>query len=1096
LSDNLSYYIPSGDVILSASVSADYSRGFGPGQNNFNLQQAAFFPISGTDWSDFSPNTKAATDEHLPTGSGTQGWNLNAAGLALLNANLNNTFSLVGRTSADSAQQNLDPAYYELGGSFEIQYLNPILNITYGPPPVIKNPAITNLNQFKSDGITSINEGSSTTGDTVILQATLTNPTNNPVKLQVEVESYATPFTGTTTATSIFSSTWGNLSVSVLNLASGSYHWQARVIDSQGNTSEWQTMSAASVTDFTINNLEPVIIVPGIMGSYLKDRLFNDELWPNFPLMAIPGPDSYLDVLKLDENGNQDKNNPIVTSTDIFRKIDGYDFYQGLIQELENNGYKENRNLFVFPYDWRMNLNSTAGDSQSIWTETLKQKIIDIKKQTGADKVDVVAHSMGGLLVKDYISKYPNNSIDKFIDIATPQLGTPFAFKVLEYGDNLDMRFFLKILGLNLGEAKAISQNMPSIYQLLPSRKYFESGIPGVIANSYILDGGLNSLIPSALDYDQSINYLATTKDKDGSTRNQFLLGYNGINAINVNNQLHDRIDNLPYTDNYYNIIGCGTSTFAGIEKKNGDKYQELTPLNGDGTVPLISANSFGYDSHKYYTNATTHAYIPSTNGVRQLVVSILQGTENNFDFSTYPKLSQNESICGSINGIMVGSQSPVELNVYDENSNHTGPTADGDIEENIPGVTYDILGSDKYAFLPVGHTYHIVNNATSSGELGITIQKIENSQQTQFIYFNGIKLRSASTTVDYNISDNQTQYSAVVDPSGNGTANQTIIPSSILTGNQMNDLTAPVTIINISSKTGNNDYYVSSAKISLAATDDNSGVLKTEYSLDNGNTWIQYSGTLTVSQDGTTTILYYSIDKAGNQEANNKVVIKIDQTKPTISVLLPQENQEIGHDQILTPTYFASDDFSGVATNTAKIYLDNQVITSSTIDLFRQTLGAHKIKISIQGLAGNLASTTVDFSIVTDINGTISDVNRAYNEKMISKDQTRKDLVNALTDIKTFQTKYGSKIAKEQDLKAKAMTLCLKRKNQSWCTARIGTIFDRFEYQLSKINQLLINLKYQAILVVLDLDLKLKVINTAGHDIIKGDIKYLISKL
>ena len=211
---------------------------------------------------------------------------------------------------------------------------------------------------------------------------------------------------------------------------------------------------------------------------------------------------------------------------------------------------------------------------------------------------------------------------------------------------------------------------------------------------------------------------------------------------------------------------------------------------------------------------------------------------------------------------------------------------------------------------------------------------------------------------------------------------------------------------------------------------------------------------------------------------------------------MLPQENQEIGHDQALTPTYFTSDNFSGVAASTAKIYFDNQILTSSTVDLYRQTLGAHKIKISIRDLAGNLASTTVDFSIITDINGTISDVNRSYNEKMISKDQVRKDLVNALTDIQIFQTKYGSKIAKEQDLKAKAMTLCLKRKSQSWCSARIGTIFDRFEYQLSKVNQLLINLKYQVILVTLDLDLKLKVINSTGYDIIKGDIKYLISNI
>ncbi|MDD4902228.1 MAG: hypothetical protein PHE24_03750, partial [Patescibacteria group bacterium] len=98
--------------------------------------------------------------------------------------------------------------------------------------------SLSNLGQFQADGITAIPEGGDTFGNTVVFQGTLgtiDNPENNPTRLQVEVQPVGAPFTGIPTATSIFSSTWGVVSVSVSNLSNGSYHWQARAVDSQGN---------------------------------------------------------------------------------------------------------------------------------------------------------------------------------------------------------------------------------------------------------------------------------------------------------------------------------------------------------------------------------------------------------------------------------------------------------------------------------------------------------------------------------------------------------------------------------------------------------------------------------------------------------------------------------------------------------------------------------------------------------------------------------------------------------------------------------------------------------------------------------------------
>jgi uncharacterized lipoprotein YddW (UPF0748 family) len=57
------------------------------------------------------------------------------------------------------------------------------------------------------------------------------------------------------------------------------------------------------------------------------------------------------------------------------------------------------------------------------------------------------------------------------------------------------------------------------------------------------------------------------------------------------------------------------------------------------------------------------------------------------------------------------------------------------------------------------------------------------------------------------------------------------------------------------------------SVRVTLSATDNCTGVEKTEYSLDGGATWILYTGSFTISQRGRTTVSYRSIDRAGNVE-------------------------------------------------------------------------------------------------------------------------------------------------------------------------------------------------------------------------------------
>ena len=115
--------------------------------------------------------------------------------------------------------------------------------------------------------------------------------------------------------------------------------------------------------------LEPVIIVPGIMGSW-----------------------QYLNQWTID---------PILHT------------YDNLIEAMIQSGYELNKNLFVFPYDWRRDNAVTASE--------LKEKINEVKEETQSPKVDLVAHSMGGLISRFYVqSEEYDNDVDQLIFLGTP----------------------------------------------------------------------------------------------------------------------------------------------------------------------------------------------------------------------------------------------------------------------------------------------------------------------------------------------------------------------------------------------------------------------------------------------------------------------------------------------------------------------------------------------------------------------------------------------------------------------------------------------------------------------------------------------------
>jgi hypothetical protein len=96
-------------------------------------------------------------------------------------------------------------------------------------------------------------------------------------------------------------------------------------------------------------------------------------------------------------------------------------------------------------------------------------------------------------------------------------------------------------------------------------------------------------------------------------------------------------------------------------------------------------------------------------------------------------------------------------------------------------------------------------------------------------------------------------------------------------------DSKAPVTTAAVTGPAGLNGWYTGPTTVNLTATDDLSGVAKTEYSLDGGFTWTAGTsvsfGTNTINK-----LLYRSADVAGNVETPNSISVNLDSKAPVIT--------------------------------------------------------------------------------------------------------------------------------------------------------------------------------------------------------------------
>jgi pimeloyl-ACP methyl ester carboxylesterase len=218
----------------------------------------------------------------------------------------------------------------------------------------------------------------------------------------------------------------------------------------------------------------PVILIHGMLGSRLI-RPDGREAWPGSAWRLLF--DDY-DSLAFDidpETLEPRAGNLVVGG--ITDRAAGRDFYASIIRVLQQAGGYElaevgkpppaRNSLYVFTYDWRRDNVATAR-ALDAFIERVRADHAD-----PALKVDVIAHSMGGLIARYYLrygtadvlddNEFPVNNhgagrIRRMILLGTPNLGSAKA-----------IRSFLEGYDIGFGSLPPeVVATFPSAYQLLP----------------------------------------------------------------------------------------------------------------------------------------------------------------------------------------------------------------------------------------------------------------------------------------------------------------------------------------------------------------------------------------------------------------------------------------------------------------------------------------------------------------------------------------------------------------------------------------------------------------------------------------------------
>lgn len=218
----------------------------------------------------------------------------------------------------------------------------------------------------------------------------------------------------------------------------------------------------------------PVIVIPGLMGSTLVDARNGQQLWPG-TLRDL----AFNDYARLARIGPSWEGDDFIRPGSLIRRLGGIDIYGALLDTLEHAGRftegrpgepvlgPDRRRYYTLAYDWRQ--------PNIVAVRQLHALIDQIRRDHGDPtlRVDLIAHSNGGLIVNYYLRYGPYDVLEqtnppfwtegrqrvrRVAMLGTPNLGTVASLRRLQTG----FRFNLRTVPV---EALA---TFPTVFETLP----------------------------------------------------------------------------------------------------------------------------------------------------------------------------------------------------------------------------------------------------------------------------------------------------------------------------------------------------------------------------------------------------------------------------------------------------------------------------------------------------------------------------------------------------------------------------------------------------------------------------------------------------
>jgi len=674
----------------------------------------------------------------------------------------------------------------------------------------------------------------------------------------------------------------------------------------------------------------PVIVIPGIMGSQLDyyNTLTRSEgaVWPplydpNTHTVDVSGQIDYADLVSrlLPMMLSSDGTSPALPHYRVYSTavLDDLNIkqkdttseshpYRLLVDRLKKAGFK----VYEYDYDWRQDVKTPwHGQGKDGKHQSLDEFIDGVLAETGATKVNIVAHSLGGLVTRAYVSESFAHAakVEQAVILGTPYFGAPQAFAALRSGLKDMNDQFSKIPFLDVA-IKTLVGSYTSVYEIVPSSRYWD-----VADNWYYMNG--RPYTPADL-------LVLLMLEHNGGLAKKAL-------------ELHQTVDywsDLPAGVSFRLIVGSGLEGTIGGLKAQKDKWPwsgtrwDIIPTNGDGTVPLASAslqgNGVNYSGGVpiWYANGVDHGGLTGTDYILDFVAAMLATPPNTqamarvqhaapASLNSELQLYQGATIAAAphqavtappvppqmsetpfpLDGAQISVFHAAALHLYDSAGHHTGPKPDGSFELSIPGSSYAVIESGIFATVPAGKTYQVEVVPQGDQQFDFQVRDVE-GLDTHFIkrtlLYDAVQVGPAgSASLSVNPTNLGTTPMMGLDLNGDGQVDKQMPPSSDLDSSQSYDFQPPQTTITAEGAHNARGWYTGKVRITIATTDDGTGVASVNYSLDDGRTLNPYSGPFEVVAEVTPSITADTFDHAGNHGTAHIRLIPLLNMLPSVSL-------------------------------------------------------------------------------------------------------------------------------------------------------------------------------------------------------------------